>query len=141
MALNLKNIFDIFGINAAVDDIDLDMTPVDTFGLFECRADMHRVRSRKARYNYFYIDNWKKPASLCFMERGIRHAKVLVRINAPRAMIDACVASQGKTYKKNSFAIDEPLRDWLKEHIIKQYDFFEKRDNPGGTFQNCLIRV
>jgi hypothetical protein len=56
------------------------------------------------------------------MERGIRHAKVLARINAPQAMIDACVASQGKTYKENSLAIDEPLRDWLKEHIITQIE-------------------
>jgi hypothetical protein len=36
----LKNIFDILGINAVIDDIDLYMTPVDTFGLFECRGDM-----------------------------------------------------------------------------------------------------
>ena len=95
----MSNIFTLLGIDAADDDIDLNMTPIDTFGLFECRGDMHRVRSRKERYYHFYIDNWNKPASLCFMERGIRHAQILARINAPQEMINACVVSQ------NSFAI------------------------------------
>ena len=38
------NIFEFLGIDAAVDDIALQMIPVDTYGLFECRGDMHRVR-------------------------------------------------------------------------------------------------
>ena len=190
------NIFELLQIDAAVEDIDLQMTPIDTYGLFECRGDMHRVRSRNERYYYFYINNWEKPASLCFMERGIRHAKILAQIYAPQKMIDECVASQGKTYKENSFAIDEQIRSWLKKHIItqadtkkiiplncknkefqpeellpekkredclqqevflrqepriiaeadvpeifKQHDFFETTYNPGGTFQNFLIRT
>ena len=88
MVLKLMNIFKILQIDAIVDDIDLTMPPIDTFGLFECRVDMLRVRSRKERYYYFYVDNWKKPASLCFMERGIRHAKVLAMIKALQEFID-----------------------------------------------------
>ena len=53
MVLKLMNIFKILRIDAIVDDIDLTMTPIDTFGLFECRGDMLRVRSRKERYYYF----------------------------------------------------------------------------------------
>jgi len=116
------NIFEFLRIDAALEDIDLAMTPVEAYGLFECRGDMHRVRSRKERYYYFYINNWEKTASLCFMERGIRHAKVLARINAPQKMIDECVAAQGKTYKENSFSIDDHLRIWLKRHVITQAD-------------------
>ena len=48
------NIFDILGIKAAIDDIDLQMTPVDTYGLFECRGDMNRVWSNKERFYYFF---------------------------------------------------------------------------------------
>ncbi len=50
MVLKFKNIFDLLQINAAVDDIDLHMTPIDTFGLFESRGEMNRVKSRKERY-------------------------------------------------------------------------------------------
>ena len=116
------NIFDILGIKAAVDDIDLQMTPVDTYGLFECRGDMYRVWSNKERYYYFFIDNWRKPASLCFMERGLRHAKVLATIKAPQELIDNCIVSQGKTFKENSYAIDEPIRLWLKKNILTRPD-------------------
>jgi hypothetical protein len=52
------------------------------------------------------------------MERGIRHARVLAFINAPRDMLDKCIASQGRSYKEKSFAIDETLRDWLIQHVI-----------------------
>ena len=73
--------------------IDWEMTPADTYGLFECRGDMRRVRSKEERYYYFYIDNWQKPARLCFMERGgIRHARVVAYIDAPAEMICRCVS-------------------------------------------------
>ena len=130
------NIFDILGIKAAIDDIDLQMTPVDTYGLFECRGDMYRVWSNKERYYYFFIDNWRKPASLCFMERGLRHAKVLATIKAPQELIDNCIVSQGKTFKENSYAIDEPVRLWLKKNILTRPDtskitseIFEQKSN------------
>ena len=112
------NIFEKLQINAAVEDIDLEMTPADTYGLFECRGDMQRVKSKKERYYYFYIDNWEKPPRLCFMERGIRHARVLAFIDAPQEMIDNSIASQGRSYKEQSFAIDENLRRWLTQHVI-----------------------
>ena len=55
------NIFEKLKIKASLGDIDLEMTPVDTYGLFECRGDMQRVKSKKERYYYFYIDNWRLP--------------------------------------------------------------------------------
>ncbi len=98
--------------------IDWEMTPADTYGLFECRGDMHRVRSKEERYYYFYIDNWQQPARLCFMERGIRHARVLAYIDAPAEMISRCIIDQGKTYKENSYAIDAVVRQWLEEYVV-----------------------
>ena len=56
------------------------------------------------------------------MERGIQHARALARINAPQEMIDACIASQGKTHKENNYAIDEVIRVWLKKYIIIEAD-------------------
>jgi hypothetical protein len=53
------NIFRKLQIKAVLEDIDLEMTPSDTYGLFECRGDMQRVKSKEERYYYFYIDNWE----------------------------------------------------------------------------------
>ena len=113
------NIFEKLNIKASPEDIDLEMTPADTYGLFECRGDMQRVKSKKERYYYFYIDNWEKKPRLCFMERGIRYARVLAFIDGPVDMIDRCIVSQGRSYKEQSFAIDENLRRWLTEHVIR----------------------
>jgi hypothetical protein len=76
------------------------------------------VKSKKERYYYFYIDNWEKPPRLCFMERGIRHARVLAFIDAPLEMINRCIASQGRPFKDKNFAIDENLRGWLTQYVI-----------------------
>jgi hypothetical protein len=43
----VTDIFTLLEIDAAVDDIDLHMTPIDTFSLFESRRDMHRVRCNR----------------------------------------------------------------------------------------------
>jgi hypothetical protein len=120
------------------------MTPADTYGLFECRGDMQRVKGKKERYYYFYIDKWVKPPRLCFMEHGIRHARMLAFIDAPIDIIDNCIAAQGRSYKKQSFAIDETLSLLGQEkakhglHIHpcftgKQgYVFTADRRKPGG---------
>jgi hypothetical protein len=47
------------GIDDEKAGIDWEMTPADTYGLFECRGDMRRVRSKEERYYYFYSDNWQ----------------------------------------------------------------------------------
>ena len=130
----IMNIFEKLRIDAAVEDIDLEMTPVDTYGLFECRGDTQRVKSKKERYYYFYIDNWEQPPRLCFMERGIRHARVLAYIEAPQDMIDSCIASQGRSYKEQSFAIDENLRGWLTQHVIS--DVTENIIIPSSELQS-----
>ena len=45
--VSLMNILEMFRIDAAVAGIDLNMTPIDTFGLLVCRGDMPLVRCRK----------------------------------------------------------------------------------------------
>ena len=47
------------GLDEEKARIDWEMTPADTYGLFECRGDMRRVRSKEERYYYFYSDNWQ----------------------------------------------------------------------------------
>lgn len=102
--------------------IDWDMTPADTFGIFESWGGKERVRAHNERFYYFYIDNWTQPAKLYLMERGIKFARVLARIDAPQEMIDACVAGQGKGLLDKSYAIDATVKQWLKDNVLESGD-------------------
>ena len=102
--------------------IDWDITPADTFGIFESWGGKVRVRNKKERYYYFYIDAWEEPAKVLLMERGIKYARVLAQILAPQAMIDACVASQGKALLDKSYAVDAALKEWIVKEVLEPGD-------------------
>ena len=44
--------------------------------------------------------------------------RVVAYIDAPAEMISLCVSEQGKTYKENSNAIDEEVRQWLEKYVV-----------------------
>jgi hypothetical protein len=116
---NRMDLLRSLGIDPAKASISWDITPADTFGMFESWGGKERIRSRDERFYYFYIENGQKPAALCLMERGIKHARVMARIEAPQAMIDECVASQGRTITlDSSYAINSNIRLWLENHVI-----------------------
>lgn len=81
--------------------IDWDMTPADTFGIYESWGTKERIRSMNERCYYFYIDGWHTPAKLYLMERGIRFARILAQIDAPRDLIESCMANQGQGMQRN----------------------------------------
>jgi hypothetical protein len=94
--------------------IDGDIMPADTYGLFACRGDMRRVRSKDERFHYYYIANWQQPARLCLMERGIRHARVLVSSKAPVDMITRCPVIPT--------ALTGPAAASLKRHLQREVE-------------------
>jgi hypothetical protein len=100
--------------------IDWDITPSNSFTIFESWGSKERIiRNKEERYYYFYIDNWKKPAKVYLMERGIKHAEVLAEIKAPKAMISKCIETQGGTSGLDrSYAVDEELKTWLNKNIL-----------------------
>lgn len=103
--------------------IDWDLTPSDTFAMFESWGGKERIRNNAELHYYFYIDNWNSPARLCLMERGVKHAKILAHIDCPQDMLEKCVARQGKAMLYQSYAIDEGIKQWLLEKIIGAEDF------------------
>ena len=114
---------DRLGIRSDRNSIDWDLTPADTFGMFESWGGKERIRNKNERFYYFYIDSWKQPAGLYLMERGIKHARLLARINAPQKMIDTCVASQGKSSTlDSSYAINKTIRRWLEHEVLDSFD-------------------
>jgi hypothetical protein len=114
---------DKLGIRSDRHGIDWDLTPADTFGLFESWGGKERIRSKDERFYYFFIAHWTQSAALYLMERGIKHARLVARINAPQEMIDACVASQGKSSTlEKSYAINPTIRRWLEEEVLGSFD-------------------
>lgn len=108
---------------ATTSTIDWEMTPEYTFGTFESWGGKERVRSDRERVYYFFIDSWGDNPKLCLMERGIKHARVIAEIMAPPEMVRSCVDKQGRVALfERSFAIDEPLKQWLLENIIDAED-------------------
>ncbi|ADH86341.1 DUF1566 domain-containing protein [Desulfurivibrio alkaliphilus] len=99
--------------------IDWDITPADTFGIFESWGGKFRVRSKSERYYYFYIDGWADPPRLLFVERGVKHARILAHIMAPQELIDTCVAGQGKGLLDKHYAINEELKQWLVTNVLE----------------------
>ena len=47
------NIFEKLQMNACPEDIDLEMTQADTYGLLECRGDMQRGEAKKSGITIF----------------------------------------------------------------------------------------
>jgi len=110
------------GMKGQLLAIDWDMTPSDTFAIFESWGGRDRVRNSTERYYYFYVDNWTSPARLRLMERGVKHARILATIDCPQEMLASCVARQGKAMLDQSYAIDERIKSWLLEKIIEAED-------------------
>lgn len=103
--------------------IDWELIPAETFAIFESWGGKERVRHATERFYYFYIDNWEQPAILCLMERGIKFARVLARIDAPQDLIDQAVASQGKTMGLDkTYAITDDIKKWLINNVVDTDD-------------------
>ncbi len=103
--------------------IDWEMTPEYTFGTFESWGGKERVRSKKERIYYFFIDAWDDTPKLCLMERGIKHARVVAEILAPQEMIDRCVKGHGKVaIFERTHGINEELKQWLLDNVIEAED-------------------
>ncbi len=116
------SVFEKLGV-PGMDSIDWEITPELTFTMFESWGSRLWIRSLEERYYYFFIDNWKKPAKLCLMERGVKFARVIAEIDAPQGMIDSCVVSQGKKLGLDkSFAINPELKQWLLDNVLDAQD-------------------
>ncbi|MGV1097858.1 Lcl C-terminal domain-containing protein [Thiovibrio sp. JS02] len=114
---------DKLGISGHHLAIDWDLTPSDTFAIFESWGGRERIRNNSERHYYFYIDNWTPPAKLYLMERGVKHARILAKIDCPQEMIERAVAKQGKSMFDQSYAIDGRIKEWLLEKVIEAEDY------------------
>lgn len=107
----------------AIAAIDWDMTPDISFGTFESWGGRERVRNNDELIYYFYVSNWGHEPVVCLMERGVKHAKILAKVHAPRKMVSDCVRDQGSSsIFEKSYAIDGKLKKWLLDHVVDHFD-------------------
>jgi hypothetical protein len=121
--MGLVNMLDIS--DRSQFSIDWEITPTAIFTMFESWGGVNgeRIRNNDEKFYYFYVDAWESPAALYLMERGVRHAKILARIDAPQELIDRCVAEGGRsTTLDKSYAITGAVRDWLIKTVIDSGD-------------------
>ncbi len=102
--------------------IDWDLVPADTFTIFESWGTKARIYSQKERSYYFFIDGWQEPATLCLMERGIKYAKVLARIDAPQELVEQAMVADGRSISLDrNYAINDELKKWLMDNLFEAY--------------------
>ncbi|MBU0680547.1 MAG: DUF1566 domain-containing protein [Proteobacteria bacterium] len=113
-------LFDKLAIDTKITpSIDWDLLPAETFTIFESWGTKIRDINPRERFYYFFIDGWGAPPSLHLMERGIKHARVLARIDAPQELIDQAVRDEGKSHSLDrNYAINDTLKKWLKANVI-----------------------
>lgn len=103
--------------------IDWEMTPDYTFGTYESWGGVERVRSANERVYYFFIDDWGDEPKLCLMERGIKHARIVAEILAPKELLQQCIKEQGKVALfERTHPINEQIKQWLIVNIIEEDD-------------------
>ncbi len=117
------DILQAVGITDPAANIDWELRPEDTFGTFESWGGRERVRHKHERFYYFFIDGWQTPPRVSLMERGVKHARILARIDAPQHMITACINGQGHQITLDrSYAIDQELAAWLRSNLVDRFD-------------------
>lgn len=121
--MGLVNLLDLN--DASAFSIDWEITPSMTFTMFESWGGRNgeRLRSNDEKFYYFYVDGWESPFGLYLMERGVKYARPLARINAPQGLIDACVADEGRSASLDkSYAVNRAMREWLLANIVNGAD-------------------
>ena len=149
--------------------IDWDLTPADTFAMFESWGgkNQERIRNNAELHYYFYIDNWNSPAKLCLMERGVKHAKILAHIDCPQEMLEKIIESEDSSKielvdnsvaqeametglpkkgaslppleKVSLRAVGIVLTEQEVAGLAAQHNFYDSRHNPQGNFSNVLV--
>ncbi len=113
-------LFDNLAIDKKITPtIDWDLLPAETFSIFESWGGKERISNDRERFYYFFIDGWDDPPSLQLMERGIKHARVLARIEAPRELIQQAMRDEGRSHSLDrNYAINDALKQWLLTNVV-----------------------
>jgi hypothetical protein len=104
---------------AVLDQIDMEMTPekgVETYlewGTGWSRKDDY-VRSPGEESYYFVIYAWEEPPQVTLIKQNAQGSEELAKVPAPPDLVRACVDEAGRKPGVGVYALDEPLRNWVR---------------------------
>ncbi len=104
---------------AIVDQIDLEMTPekaVETFlewGTGWSRKD-DCVRFVGQESYYFVIYAWEAPPQVTLLRHDAQGSEEIAKLEAPGNLVSQCVHEGGRKPGVGVYALNEPMKDWLR---------------------------
>ncbi len=118
----LWDLKELKGHQEVIAQLDLEMTPekaIETFlewGTGWARKDDF-VRYVGQESYYFVIYDWEQPLGLTLIRRNMEGMEELARIEAPPDLIEEAIAQGGRKPGVGVYAINEPLKDWLRKEL------------------------
>ena len=107
------------GHREVIDRIDWEMTPekaVETYlewGTGWSRKDDF-VKYPGQESLYFVIYDWEKPPQVTLIQRDMREASEIAKIEAPAELIRQAVDEGGRKPGVGVYAITDELKQWLR---------------------------
>jgi hypothetical protein len=103
-----------------VDAIDWDMSPEEAVRLYlewgnNWSQGYRMVRSKDDETYYFVLNTWEDVPVVYFIRRASEGAVELARVEVPKRLSER--VHQGRGIKKGIYAVEDEVRDWLKEEL------------------------
>jgi len=107
------------GHREIIDRIDWDMTPekaVETYlewGTgWSRKGDFVQYPGQESLY--FVIYDWEKPLQVTLIQRSMRDAEEIAKLDAPEDLIGKSIHEGGRKPGVGVYAINEELKQWLQ---------------------------
>ncbi|MDZ7696831.1 MAG: hypothetical protein U5R49_07895 [Deltaproteobacteria bacterium] len=103
-----------------VDAIDWNMGPEEAVRLYlewgnNWSRGYQMVRSKDDESYYFVLNTWDEDPVVYFIRRSSEGAVELARVDLPEQLREKIRQTHGKN--KGVFAVENEIRDWLKEQL------------------------
>jgi hypothetical protein len=98
--------------------IDWDLNPQEAFEMYQVKSKDSWKHRHLPEVLHFYVDVWKGKAEVFLMRRSLKSAEDIALIPVPNDLIDACLKKQvGEPVPSGQYAIDDPIRDWIRSEL------------------------
>ncbi|MCF8144657.1 MAG: hypothetical protein K9N21_12140 [Deltaproteobacteria bacterium] len=103
-----------------VDAIDWDMSPEEAVRLYlewgnNWSRGYRMIRSKEDATYYFVLNTWEEVPVVYFIRRASEGAVELARVELPERL--NAQMHQGRGIQRGVYAVEDGVRDWLKEEL------------------------
>lgn len=110
------------GHREILDRIDWEMTPEKAVSIYlEWGTSWFRNEDAGSYFGqeslYFVIYEWEKPPQVTLLQRNIKDADEIAKIQVPGELIAGAVAEGGRKPGVGVYAINQELEQWLRREL------------------------